>query len=210
MQSWLRRALTADLLEYCFAFYQRNALHQTMSTHALMILHPGFEETEAVTPIDLLARAGVEVVQAAINDTLLVPGSNGITLLATHRLADVAEKTFDVIILPGGSGIMQIRKHPLICKLLQQQRAANRLIGCICAAPLLLFDAKLTENLRYTCHPSAADELTAALDATVVQDGVIITSRGAGTATEFALQLVCQLTNQKTATAIAESICWLG
>jgi 4-methyl-5(b-hydroxyethyl)-thiazole monophosphate biosynthesis len=178
-----------------------------MSTRALIILHPGFEEIEAVTPIDLLSRAGVEVVQAALDDSRFVTGRSGISLQATHRLVDVAEDIFDAIILPGGPGIMQIRNHPLICKLLQQQQAANRLIGCICAAPLLLLDASQTAGLRYTCHPSAEDQLTEAIDAAVVQDGNIITSRGAGTATEFALILVSQLTDQVTADTIAESIC---
>ncbi|CAA6679060.1 MULTISPECIES: DJ-1 family glyoxalase III [unclassified Lentimonas] len=179
-----------------------------MSKRALILLHPGFEEIEAVTPIDLLSRAGVEVVQAALDDTLLVLGRSGITLQATHSLADVADETFDAIILPGGPGIMQIRKHPQICKLLQQQFAADRLIGCICAAPLLLLDAELHTDLRYTCHPAAEHELSDALTATVVQDGTIITSRGAGTATEFALQLVSQLTDQSTADTIADSVCW--
>lgn len=178
-----------------------------MSTRALIILHPGFEEIEAVTPIDLLSRAGVEVVQAALGDSRFVTGRSGISLQATHRLVDVAEDIFDAIILPGGPGIMQIRKHPLICQLFQHQQAANRLIGCICAAPLLLLDASLTAGLRYTCHPSVADQLAEAIDATVVQDGNIITSRGAGTANQFALQLVSQLTDQVTADTIAASIC---
>jgi len=180
-----------------------------MSKRALILLHSGFEEIEAVTPIDLLSRTGVEVVQAALDDTLLVAGRSGITLQATHRLIDVADELFDAIILPGGPGIMQIRKHSLICRLLQQQHAAGRLIGCICAAPLLLLDANLHTDLRYTCHPAAEDELTESLAATVVQDGTIITSRGAGTATEFALQLVRQLTDQTTANTIANSICWI-
>jgi 4-methyl-5(b-hydroxyethyl)-thiazole monophosphate biosynthesis len=181
-----------------------------MTTRALIILHPGFEEVEAVTPIDLLARAGVEVVQAALDDNLLVPGRNGMTLQATHRLIDIAEEAFDALILPGGPGIMQIRQHPLICALLKKQHAAGKLIGCICAAPLLLLDAGLNNDLRlrYTCHPAAENELTAAVAIPVVQDGTIITSRGAGTATEFALQLVSHLTDQATAIEIAESICW--
>ena len=77
-----------------------------MSKRALILLHPGFEEIEAVTPIDLLSRAGVEVVQASLDDTLLVAGRSGITLQATHRLIDVADERFDAIILPGGPGIM--------------------------------------------------------------------------------------------------------
>jgi 4-methyl-5(b-hydroxyethyl)-thiazole monophosphate biosynthesis len=179
-----------------------------MTARALIILHPGFEEIEAVTPIDLLARAGVDVVQAALGEQMLVPGRNGMTLQATHCLSDLGEQAFDALILPGGPGILQIRQHPLICQLLQKQQAAGKLIGCICAAPLLLLDAGLHNNLRYTCHPTAETELTAALSAPVVQDGTIITSRGAGTATEFALQLVRHLVDHATAADIAASISW--
>jgi 4-methyl-5(b-hydroxyethyl)-thiazole monophosphate biosynthesis len=179
-----------------------------MTARALIILHPGFEEIEAVTPIDLLARAGVDVLQAALGEQMLVPGRNGMTLQATHRLSDLGEQAFDALILPGGPGILQIRQHPLICQLLQKQQTAGKLIGCICAAPLLLLDAGLANNLRYTCHPTAETELTAALSAPVVQDGTIITSRGAGTATEFALQLIRNLVDHATAAEIATSICW--
>ena len=179
-----------------------------MTARALIILHPGFEEIEAVTPIDLLARAGVDVVQAALDHQMLVPGRNGMTLQATHCLQDIAEQPFDALILPGGPGILHIRQHLLICQLLRTQQAAGKLIGCICAAPLLLLDAGLHNNLRYTCHPAAENELTVAISAPVVQDGSIITSRGAGTATEFALQLVRNLVDQATAADIAASLCW--
>ncbi len=175
---------------------------------ALIILHPGFEEVEAVTPIDLLARADIEVVQAALGDDLLVAGRNGMTLRATHRLGDVIDDRFDAVILPGGPGILKIRNHSELCSLLQRQQAAGKLIGCICAAPLLLQDAGLISGLRYTAHPSTSGELPAASSVAVVQDGAVITSRGAGTATEFALALVRNLTNDATARSIADSICW--
>jgi 4-methyl-5(b-hydroxyethyl)-thiazole monophosphate biosynthesis len=178
-----------------------------MSIRALILLHPDFEEIEAVTPIDLLSRAEIEVVQAAFDEHLMVRGRSGIMLKAQHCLTDITDEPFDAIILPGGPGIMQIRKHPLLCELLQKQHAANRLIGCICAAPLLLLDAGLCKELRYTCHPTTQNELCDALEASVVQDNHIITSRGAGTATEFALHLVSQLTDQTVADRIAESIC---
>ena len=187
------------LLENCFKF---------MSKRALVILHPGFEEIEAVTPIDLLTRAGIHVVQAALAESLEITGKNGIVLQASHHLADVASEAFDAIILPGGPGIQQIRNHSLICKLLQQQRSANRLIGCICAAPLLLLDAGLISGIRHTCYPSVRDELPEALEEPVVQDGVIITSRGPGTSIEFGLQLIQALIDEATAEKIAASICW--
>lgn len=179
-----------------------------MHKKALIILHPGFEEIEAVTPIDLLTRAGITVVQAALDETLQVTGKNGITLQTSHHLDDVVSEPFDAVILPGGPGIQDIRNHPIVCKLLEQQKTANRIIGCICAAPLLLMDAGLLENVRFTCYPSVRNELPQALIDPVVQDGPIITSRGAGTATEFGLQLIRALIDANAAEEIAESICW--
>ena len=179
-----------------------------MNKKALIILHPGFEEIEAITPIDLLTRAGVTVVQAALEETLQVTGKSGITVQASHHLNDVVSEPFDAVILPGGPGIQKIRNHPIICKLLEQQKEANRIIGCICAAPLLLLDAGLLENVRCTCYPSARNELPQAIIEDVVEDGPIITSRGPGTATEFSLQLIRALLDQAAADEIAQSICW--
>lgn len=179
-----------------------------MHKKALVILHSGFEEIEAVTPIDLLKRADIKVVQAALAERLEVTGRSGITLQASHHLDDVVSEPFDAVILPGGPGIQKIRQHPIICKLFKQQKDEGRIIGCICAAPLLLLDSGLIENLRYTCHPSVRDELPEALEEPVLQDGTIITSRGAGTATEFGLQLIRTLIDETTVNKIAESICW--
>ena len=175
---------------------------------ALVILHPGFEEVEALMPVDLLIRAEIEVMQAAVGGKRLVKGRNGITVQATHHLEDIANTGFDLIVLPGGPGINQVRKNRLICELLQRQNAAGKWIGCICAAPLLLLDAGLTKALRYTCHPAVETELQAAQAEAVVEDGNIITSRGVGTATEFALKLVARLTDEGRAKAVADSICW--
>lgn len=183
-------------------------LHDVMTLRALIILHPGFEEMEAVAPIDLLARAGVEVVQASTTESRLVKGRNGITMEATHRLADVAADDFDAVILPGGPGIMKLRGDARIVECLQRQYQAGKLIGCICAAPLLLLDAGLSQGIAYTAHPSTLGELSAARSDAVVIDGRSITSRGAGTATEFGLALVRTLYGEAAAKEIADSICW--
>lgn len=179
-----------------------------MTQRALIILHPGFEEMEAVAPIDLLARAGVEVVQASTAETLQVEGRNGISLEATRLLSDVAEQDFDAVILPGGPGIQKLRGDARIIACLRRLHKAGKLIAAICAGPLLLLDAGLIEGLTYTAHPSTHEELDEARDHAVVTDGSIITSRGAGTATEFALALVRALCGQDAAREIADSICW--
>lgn len=175
---------------------------------ALVILHPGFEEIEAVTPIDLLTRAGISVMQAALSESLSVKGKNNIILQANNYLSAMVSELFDAVILPGGPGIEKIRNHSVICKLFKEQKAANRIIGCICAAPLLLLDAGLIKNLRYTCYPSVRDELPEAVSKPVVQDGCIITSLGAGTATEFSLQLIRALVDESATREIADYICW--
>lgn len=177
-----------------------------MNKRALIILHPGFEEMEAIAPIDLLSRAGVEVVQAGVNNEMLVTGRSGITLKATHHLEDVGND-FDITILPGGPGIMELREHPLICQKLTQQFESGGLVACICAAPLLLKDSGLLGD-DYTAHPTTVEELDLARPEAVVADGQIITSRGAGTATEFALTIVEKLCGSKSAKEIADAICW--
>ncbi|MDQ8208630.1 DJ-1/PfpI family protein [Coraliomargarita sp. SDUM461003] len=179
-----------------------------MKKRALILLHPGFEEMEAVAPIDLLARAEIEVVQASTSNATLVTGRNGITMQATHRLADVAADEFDAVILPGGPGILQLRKNPQIIECLQRNHQRGKLIACICAAPLLLLDAEISPNIAYTAHPSTLNELPEARQQSVVRDGSVITSRGAGTATEFALSIVRALRDENCAQEIAESICW--
>lgn len=178
-----------------------------MKQRALIILHPGFEEMEAIAPIDLLSRAGVEVVQASVDSEPLVTGRSGITLKATQQLSEVGNE-FDVTILPGGPGIMKLRQHPQICQQLKQQIASGGIVACICAAPLLLKDAGLFNGLAYTAHPSTSEELDQADSKAVVSDGQVITSRGAGTATEFALAIVEKLCGSKSAKEIANAICW--
>ena len=107
-----------------------------MKTTALVILHPGFEEMEAVAPLDLLARANIEVTQASLTAERLVKGKSGMTLLADCSLGDLLEnQLFDTVILPGGPGINEIRNHTDICKIFQRHHTAGKLVACICAAP---------------------------------------------------------------------------
>lgn len=178
-----------------------------MSCRALVILHPGFEETEAVAPIDILFRAQVDLVLASTSDHVEVESRCGLKVRAVTTLDAVAEHDYDLVFLPGGPGIQKIRKHPGICALFRRQAAAGRWLACICAAPLLLKDAGLADGIGLTCHPSAASELAPVSPATVVEAGTILTSRGAGTAIEFALALVRKLKDDATAESIAEAIC---
>jgi len=177
-------------------------------SHALIILHAGFEEMEAVAPCDLLARAGVKLSLASMTADNLVRGRSNLMLQAHHGLTGACDhELYDAVIVPGGPGISALRQHPELCQLLRRHHEAGKILACICAAPLLLLDAGLLPE-HYTAHPSTAAELPHAQASACVWDGRILTSPGAGTATEFGLALVEALTDLATRTRIAAAICW--
>lgn len=178
---------------------------------ALVMLMEGVEELEAVAPIDCLRRAEVEVITAAVGDRLEVRGRNGITLLADSLFEKVSERAFDLIVLPGGPGHAALRTHSGLRRLLQHQAAAGRLLGSICAGPLVLSDAGLLQGRRFTSFPATAGELPERIrDQAVVRDGNLITSQGAGTAILFSIQLVSALCGEVAAREVADSICHPG
>lgn len=176
-------------------------------TSVLVVLADGFEEMEAIAPIDLLRRADAQVTIASIGD-LEVTGRCGVRLIAEHTLESLETKTFDLIVVPGGPAFKTLRKNLPLRALLQKHAATGKDIAAICAAPTVLADAGLLQGRAYTAHFSVCNELPA-LDRTqaVVEDGPLITSQGAGTATAFALTLVKRLFGEEKAQSIAASIC---
>ncbi|MCC6416247.1 MAG: DJ-1/PfpI family protein [Opitutaceae bacterium] len=173
----------------------------------LAILAEGFEEIEAITPIDLLRRAGVEVGIAALCDSIHVTGRNGITLHADTTLALAPATLADCLLLPGGPGVKLLRASQPVLDLARRPYAARRIVAAICAAPTVLLDAGLLTGRRHTAHASVAAELPALLpDQRIVWDEHLLTSRGAGTALDFGLALVERLCGQETAQRITESI----
>ena len=180
-----------------------------MEHSVLVLLANGFEEVEATVPIDLLRRAGAKVTVASCSDNLLVEGRSKIILQADCLLSKIDDYLeFDLLILPGGPAVFDLRKRPEIINLIKSHAFSGKLIGAICAAPLLLLDAEILESdSDCTAHESTFKELTNLItDQAVVQNGKIITSRGAGTALEFALSLVENLFSYKKRSEIAESI----
>ena len=174
----------------------------------LTILAEGFEEIEAITPIDLLRRAGADVTMAALAEGIHVTGRNGMTLHADASLAAVETRDFDCVFLPGGPGVKHLRADPRVRSIVLRQHASGRWLAAICAAPTVLHDAGLLAGRRYTAHFSVAGELPAILTAErIVADGWILTSRGAGTALDFGLFLVEKLFSAEKAREISGSIC---
>lgn len=161
----------------------------------LVPLAPGFEEIEAVTVIDVLRRGGAEVVVAGLDGAGAVQGSHDIVVMAPASFAEVAGEIFDLVVLPGGEpGATRLAAEPRIRAVLQEQAAAGRVLGAICAAPKVLAAAGLLHGREATSHPSVESELRSAgtrySTARVVSSGGIVTSRGPGTALEFALALL--------------------
>lgn len=173
----------------------------------LIPLPEGFEELEAVAPIDLLRRAGAEVIIASLSEELTVKGRNDIRLVADTTLSAALERNFDCLLLPGGPGVKYLRANQLVIERVRRQVRDGHWIAAICAAPTVLKDAGLIPGIRFTAHPSVASELPDLIsDQRVVRDGRIITSRGAGTAIDFGLEVVSALCGGPISQSVGTSI----
>ncbi len=167
----------------------------------LVPLAQGCEELEAVTIIDLLRRAGIEVVTASLQAGA-VTASRGTVLLADTTLDAVLEREFDMIVLPGGlPGARHLEDDPRLIAMLQRQQIAERYVAAICAAPQVLASAGLLDGRTATSYPgvikTADYPRVTFVETPVVVDGLVITSRGPGTAMDFALQLIELLVNHE-------------
>lgn len=175
----------------------------------LVILAEGFEEIEATAPIDLLRRAGAEVTVAALADGIHVTGRCGLTMHADTLLSAVETHEFDCVLLPGGPGTRNLRADPRVRALVLRHDAAGKWLAAICAAPTVLHDAGVLRNHRYTAHFSVENELPEIRkEDRVVTDERVITSRGAGTAVDFGLEIVRRLFSDDKARETAASICF--
>ncbi len=175
---------------------------------ALIILSEGFEEIEALTPVDILRRGDIQCTVAAHHDNKFVTGKTGIQVVADELFRDASEREYDLLVIPGGPGIRHLRKDPGVLEYVKRHAGADRLVGAICAGPTLLNDAGLLDDKRYTAHFSVTDELPDIIaDQAVVQDLNIVTSRGAGTALEFGLYLLEVLRDKESSSAVRKAIC---
>jgi protein deglycase len=160
----------------------------------LVPLAQGCEELEAVTIIDLLRRAGVEVVSAGL-DAWPVNASRGTVLLPDTTLDEALRQDYDMVVLPGGMpGAKHLNEDPRIKSLLRRMADSGKHTAAICAAPFVLAEAGLLAGKRATSYPGFVDKMDLPdvdyVKDPVVVDGKIITSRGPGTAMDFALTLI--------------------
>lgn len=161
----------------------------------LVPLAQGCEELEAVTIINVLRRAGAEVISASL-DGLPVKGARGITLVADAPLNEFKGQDFAAVVLPGGAGTEVLLKDGRILDLLERNAARGAISAAVCAAPKVLAAAGLLRGKKATSYPGALDQSPhegTLVDAAAVADGKIITGRSAGTSMDFALLVVEQL-----------------
>ena len=178
-----------------------------MKKRVLCLVADGVEELELVAPVDVLRRAGAEVVLSVAGDGIHVTGRNGIVLHGDMNLAEADAENFDLLFIPGGAAVGALRKDGRAAELARRFIAAGKPVAAICAGPLVLEDAGLLEGKRFTAHFSAANELPGAQTGErVLEDGLIMTSRGAGTALEFGLAMVDRLFGEAKEEEIARAI----
>ncbi|OHD55249.1 MAG: thiamine biosynthesis protein ThiJ [Spirochaetes bacterium GWF1_51_8] len=158
-------------------------------------LAEGFEEIEAVTIIDILRRAKIEVAVAGLKFGATA-GSHGIAVTPDVRIEDVNSAEYDMIVLPGGQpGTKNLKGSHSVLSLVKEFYAKGKLVGAICAAPTVLHEAGILKDKKATSFPGYEPEMPDAnyVSETVVWDGNIVTSRGPGTAAAFALSIVAKL-----------------
>lgn len=174
----------------------------------LVCVCTGSEEIETITPVDLLRRAGAEVVLAASGDSLLVVLSRGVKLQADCLISELNHENWDMIIVPGGTGAGNLRDDEHLINILKQQKAQDRWIASICASPAVVLQTHglIDPHAKVTCYPTYGDQLVNRSEDRVVRDGKLITSQGPGTSIEFALETIKVLFSEETAQGVATRI----
>lgn len=180
-----------------------------MKKKSLIFLADGFEEVEALTVVDLLRRAGIEIDMVSITGKQQVTGAHGIAVQADVLFEQADFVNADALVLPGGMpGTRNLEAFAPLIEALKQADQAGKLLCAICAAPLVFGVNHLLEGKKASCYPGYEKDLLGAnvsYDA-VSKEGNVITSRGMGTAIAFAGEIIATLLDEKTAQNIKETV----
>jgi len=174
-----------------------------------MLLGTGFEETEAIAPLDLLRRAGLDVATVGINEKTIY-GSHGIGIEADLELNQMDLTNLEMIVLPGGlRGVASIQASAPALDAVRFAWDNGKYVAAICAAPTILASLGITDGKKATCYPGCENQMGTAQmvpNAAAVTDGRLITGTSAGCAVAFGLALITALKGQQAADAIAQQI----
>lgn len=175
----------------------------------LIFLVDGFEEIEAMAPIDLLRRAGIIVDTVSINEDNQVTSSRKIRVLTDKTIDEINFENYEMIVLPGGPGTENYMKSEKLLEKLKEF-SINRKLGAICAAPTILSALGILNGKQAICFPACEPDLikdgAIIVNQDVVKDNNIITSRGAGTAIDFSLSLIEELLGKNKSHEIRKEI----
>lgn len=178
-----------------------------MAKRALVTIATSTEEIEAISVIDVLRRAGIDVVVASIETDLAVTMSRGVKVVADKLISECATEAWDAVVIPGGMpGSTRLSESPAVTSILAAQSQKGGIIAAICAAPAVVLNKHglLDRCSKATCHPGFFANLgDKGVEDRVVVDGNVITSRGPGTAMEFALTIVRVLCGEEKAKSVA-------
>jgi 4-methyl-5(b-hydroxyethyl)-thiazole monophosphate biosynthesis len=180
-----------------------------MKTTILIHLATGFEETEAVTIIDVLRRANLDVSIVSITDSLAVTGAHNITIKADQLYDEADYATATMIILPGGMpGTTNLLNHSGLTGQLKRFYEEKRFVAAICAAPMILGSLGFLQNRKAVCYPGFESKLTGAtvLYSPFAVDENIVTGRGVGTALSFSLEIVRLLKGENLASELRTAL----
>jgi len=169
-----------------------------------IFLDNGFEEIEAITTIDLLRRAGIELTTVSVAPTLQVVGAHAVPVVADRLFDDLKFSDAQMLILPGGQHHMG--EHEGLCDLLLRHNAQDKLIAAICMAPSILGDLGILQGKQATCYPGFESHLGESyLGGLVVESKNIITAKGPGLSTDFAFALIEKLASPEIADQVYDT-----
>lgn len=175
-----------------------------------VLLADGFEEIEALAPVDLLRRAGLTVVTVSVEDGSVVTGAHGISVATDAHISDIEDcSEAELLMLPGGMpGTTNLNASNDVHRLIDSATANGKRIAAICAAPMILGEKGLLDGKNATCYPGFEEHLKGAKEVggRVVTDGLVTTAKGAGAAVEFALELISLLCGAEISEKIKNGI----
>ncbi len=174
-----------------------------------LFLADGFEEIEALTPVDMLRRAGIDVTTVSINETATVNGAHGIKVIADTTADKVSPVDIDAVILPGGlPGADNLRMDKTVNEFIDKAEENGKLLCAICAAPRILGEKGLLKGKKATCFPGFEKYLEGAFagDYGCIRDGNVITAKSMGKAVDFSTEIISALKDSETAKRIKNSI----